>query len=149
MVGDGAAVGIGHALIISRMRAPWALGGETGEVETDEELETGYGAATPAGDNLCNDYAQGLAEAFMALAEARGERVERRADAALTDGGSPSLFGNVAVVRRPVPTASGRRWPARCTPSTRGREGGPFIVFSAWPTPDLSASASVSSATRR
>jgi hypothetical protein len=31
-------------------------------METDEELEAGYGAATPAGDKLCNDDAQGLAE---------------------------------------------------------------------------------------
>ena len=36
------------------------------QVETDEPLETGYGTASPRGDDLCNDYQQGLAEAYMA-----------------------------------------------------------------------------------
>ena len=45
---------------------PVADVGKTPAMETDEELETGYGGATPAGDNLCNDYAQGLADGFMA-----------------------------------------------------------------------------------
>ena len=57
-------------------------------METDEVLETGYGGNAPAGDNLCNDYAQGLADGFMALAEARGDRVERSADVAMNDAGS-------------------------------------------------------------
>ena len=38
-------------------------------METDEDLESGYGAGTPPGDNLCNDYAQGLASGFRDLAE--------------------------------------------------------------------------------
>jgi hypothetical protein len=108
-------------------------------METDEVLETGYGSATPAGDNLCNDYAQGLAAAFTELAAARGDRIVDDADAATTDGSSPSLFGNVTVVRRPL---AGDEWTAlaaRLHAFYGGHEGGPFMVFSAWPTPDLTA----------
>jgi len=108
-------------------------------MESDEELETGYGVAAPAGDNLCNDYAQGLADGFMALADARRDRVERGPDVAMNDGGSPSLFGNVVVVRRPVPDDEWTALAARVHDFYAGHDGGPFIVFSAWPTPDLTA----------
>jgi GNAT superfamily N-acetyltransferase len=106
-------------------------------VETDEALESGAGAATPPGDNLCNDYAQGIAEGFCALAEARGDRIDIDETAAMGDGGSASLFGNVVVIRRPVEESA---WPAltsRMHAFYGGRTGGSFLVFSAWPTPDL------------
>ena len=106
-------------------------------MDTDEPLETGASAATPPGDNLCNDYAQGLAECFAALAEARGDRIDADDTVAMGDGGSASLFGNVAVVRRPIDESA---WPAlaeRMQAFYRGRPGGSFLVFSAWPTPDL------------
>jgi hypothetical protein len=73
-------------------------------MESEQELQAGYGAAAPAGDNLCNDYAQGVAEGFAALAEGRGDRVLSNDDVMLSDSGSASLFGNVAVVRRPIDT---------------------------------------------
>jgi GNAT superfamily N-acetyltransferase len=109
-------------------------------METDEELETGYGAGAPSGDNLCNDYARGLADGFMGLAAARGERVVGDdPEVAMSDGGSPSLFGNVVVVRRPVADAAWPALAARIHDFYDGRPGGPGMVFSAWPTPDLSA----------
>ena len=39
-------------------------------METDEELETGYGPGAPRGDNLLNDFVQGEADAFSELARA-------------------------------------------------------------------------------
>jgi GNAT superfamily N-acetyltransferase len=108
-------------------------------METDQDLETGYGVASPPGDNLCNDYAQALALAYVELATARGERtVVDDPLVAMTDGSSPSPFGNVVVLRRPVPDAE---WPAlaeRVHGFFAGRGGGPYLTFSAWPTPDLS-----------
>ena len=107
-------------------------------METDEELESGAGASTPPGDNLCNDYAQGLAEGFGALAEARGDRIDAR-----RHGGARRRRVAVAVRQRgrdpPARSTNrpGRRWRRGCGPSTRGRPGGSFLVFSAWPTPDL------------
>lgn len=108
-------------------------------METDEELETGYGPSAPGGDNLCNDYARGLAESFAALAEGRGDRVVRDGELALTlaDGGSPALFGNIAVAGRPLDDAGWREAAARMHRFYGGRPGGSFLVFSAWPTPDL------------
>ena len=73
-------------------------------METDEELETGYGAGAPRGDNLLNDFVQGEADAFAELALERGDRVveDDEFGLMLTDGGSPTPFGNVAVLRRPL-----------------------------------------------
>ncbi len=112
-----------------------------GLVETDEVLETGYGPAAPAGDNLCNDYTQGLADAYSSLARSRGDVVVDDVDLGLvlTDGGSPSIFGNVAVLRRPLSDQEWREAAERMHRFFAQRDGGGFLVFSAWPTPDLSA----------
>lgn len=56
---------------------------------------------------------------------------------ALTDGGSPSLFANVAVVRRPLTDAGWHEAVIRMNAFYAGAGGGPYLVFSAWPTPDL------------
>jgi GNAT superfamily N-acetyltransferase len=106
-------------------------------METDEELECGFGASTPPGDNLCNDYVQGLAEGFGALAAARGDRIDRDDMATLSDAGSASIFGNVAVIRRPIDKSAWPALAARMWDFYSGRPGGSFLVFSAWPTPDL------------
>ncbi|MPY95514.1 MAG: N-acetyltransferase [Acidimicrobiia bacterium] len=107
-------------------------------METDEELETGYGSGVPPGDNLCNDYVQGLAASFAALGRARGDRVEEDEVVLAADSGTGSLFGNAVVLRQPVAPAA---WPAladRLHAVYAGRPGGSFLLFSAWPTPDLS-----------
>lgn len=108
-------------------------------METDEELETGCGPATPAGDNLANDYAQGMAAAWAALARSRGDLVveDRELGLLLTDGGSPAMFGNLAVVRRPLRDDEWRGAVARMDGFYRERPGGPFLLFSPWPAPDL------------
>jgi hypothetical protein len=111
-------------------------------METDEVLETGYGDATASGDNLLNDFARGEAKAFGSLARARGDRVEDDPDfqMLLADGNSPTLFGNVVAPRRPF---TAEEWPAaveRMHQFYAGQPGGPFVVFSAWPTPDLRSS---------
>ena len=107
-------------------------------METGEELATGYGRDAPSGDNLCNDFAAGMAEGFLALAEGRGDRVAGDdPDVAMADGGSASLLGNFVCLRRPIDATA---WPAlteRIHAYFGGHPGGQFIVFSAWPTPDL------------
>ncbi len=108
-------------------------------VETDEPLESGYGPATPPGDNFCNDYTQGLAEAFSTLARARADTVVDDGDLGLVmaDRGSPALFGNVVVLRRPLSDDEWQRAARRMHAFFAERVGGDFLVFSAWPTPDL------------
>jgi hypothetical protein len=108
-------------------------------METDEELETGYGPGAPRGDNLLNDFVQGEAAAFSELARARGDRVAEDDEFGLmlTDGGSPTPFGNVAVLRRPL--ADGE-WPEaarRMHAFYAEQDGGRFMTFSGWPTPDV------------
>lgn len=106
-------------------------------METDEELENGYGPSSPAGDNLCNDFSEGLVAGYAALAAARGDRVHVDDEVVLMDGGSPSLFVNIAVVRQPLTEERWRDVVARMHAFYAGRDGGPYLVFSAWPTPNL------------
>lgn len=108
-------------------------------METNEELETGYGPSPPPGDNLCNDYSEGLVAGYTALAEARDQRVLVDDELALTDGGSPSLFVNIAVVRQPLTEEDWRRAAERMQAFYDEVGGGPYLVFSAWPTPDLTS----------
>lgn len=108
-------------------------------METDEQLETGNGAATPPGDNLCNDYQQGLTEAWGTLAAMRGDRVLRDSAVMLTDASSPSLFCNIAIVRAPWSDDRWRVEAQRMHSFFAEASGGSFLLFSAWPTPDLTA----------
>jgi GNAT superfamily N-acetyltransferase len=108
-------------------------------METDDELETGYGPNAPRGDNLLNDFVQSEAEAFAELARAKGGRVLFDAEFALmlSDCASPTPFGNVAVLQRPL---AEREWPAaaaRMHAFYAEAGGGPFMTFSGWPTPDV------------
>lgn len=108
-------------------------------METDEELPTGYGPQTPPGDNFLNDFVQGEADAWAALSRARGDPVAEDAHFAImmADGGSASVFGNPVVLRRPL---RADEWPAAAATMHAffaSRAGGDFLVFSAWPTPDL------------
>ena len=107
-------------------------------MEIDAPLETGYDPGTPVGDNACNDYVRGLAEANGALGRARGGRVLDEGDVLLVDAGSPSPFGNVAIVRRPLSDDGWRTVLETTAGFYGGRAGGSYLVFSAWPTPDLS-----------
>jgi GNAT superfamily N-acetyltransferase len=108
-------------------------------METDEVLEPGYGPRAPRGDNLLNEFVQGEADAFAELGHAAGSRVEHddEFDLMLADGGSGSLFANPAILRRPLLE---HEWPeaARRMHDFYGAgPGGPFLVYSGWPTPDV------------
>jgi hypothetical protein len=108
-------------------------------METDEVLESGYGPAAPRGDNLLNDFVQGEADAFAELARARDERVLEDEELALTmtDGGSPTPFGNVTVVRRPLGDGEWTEAARRMHDFYAEQPGGPFMTFCGWPTPDV------------
>lgn len=108
-------------------------------METDEVLETGNGPGTPRGDNLLNDFVQGEADAWKALSDARGDRIveDERFGMMMADGASPSVFGNPVILRRPLRDAE---WPEAARVMHEffaAGHGGAFLVFSAWPTPDV------------
>jgi hypothetical protein len=104
----------------------------------DEALESGYGPSAPSGDNLCNDFQQENARSFEALSRARGDRVKRiDGELTLTDASSPLPFINRAILEQPITDAERTVGQLR---EFYGESGeGPYLVDSAWPTPDLRA----------
>ncbi len=99
-------------------------------------LESGYGPQTPPADNLCNDFVQESSRSFAVFAEARGDRLAR-ADGFLTmtDAGSPVPFFNRAILEQPVDDLDRLLEQLRAFYSP-GTGSTPFLLDSAWPTPD-------------
>ena len=79
------------------------------------------------------------AAAYSSLAGARGGRVteDESFGLVLTDTASRSMFGNVVVVGRPLDPDRWESAAARMHDFYGDADGGPFLVFSAWPTPDM------------
>ena len=102
-----------------------------------EPLETGYGPSVPPGDNLINDFVQETADSYRALAAARGDRA-RRVDGvvSMTDASMPLPFWNRAVLEQPCDDAGALLTTLR---EFYGSAGGPFLLDSGWPLPDLRA----------
>jgi GNAT superfamily N-acetyltransferase len=100
------------------------------------ELRNGYGPSNPRGDNLLNDFVQESAESYAAFGVARGDRVERL-DGVVTliDAGSPLPFSNRAVLERPIDDI--RTVLDHVRPFYDAGPATPFLLDSAWPTPDL------------
>ncbi len=109
--------------------------------QATEPLEDGHLATTPDGDNLVLDHARTEAAAFAALTAANGGRVHD--DAArgwhLRDLGIGSPFGNAALLTRPLTDELAAGFVGELRGFYGDREGGPFLVFSPWRTPDLGA----------
>jgi hypothetical protein len=104
---------------------------------TESELEKGYGPGSLRGDNLLNDFVQECAESFRAFGAARGDRVERvDGVASLIDAGSPLPFSNRAVLEAPIDDT--RAVLDHVRPFYDAGPATPFLLDSAWPTPDLS-----------
>lgn len=103
----------------------------------DEEiLETGYGQSAPPGDNLVNDFQRETAASYVELARARGDRIdESRPTLALTDSESPLPFWNRAILLEPITDAEPTGAALRAF--FGGRDAGPYLFDSAWPTPDF------------
>jgi GNAT superfamily N-acetyltransferase len=103
-------------------------------------LETGWNDTTSDADNVLLDTGRTMVAAYAALANSRGARVERHDHLGLhlTDSGSLSPFGNQAHLLRPLggPDDAGRLGSVLST-FYEQVDGGPYLVFSSWPTGDL------------
>ena len=103
------------------------------------ELENGCRSTTPAGDNLILDFVRLEVEGFAAVARAAGGRVEvdEELGVNLADAAAPTPFGNLAHLSRPVPEPATPRLVETLRGFFDAVPGGPFLVFSPWPTADL------------
>jgi hypothetical protein len=83
--------------------------------------------------------ARSLAASWETIATAMGGRTDRWDDTWLIDTASPSPFVNAATLTRPISDATAvdltRRLEAYFAQSPAG---GPWLLWSGWPTPDLS-----------
>jgi GNAT superfamily N-acetyltransferase len=102
-----------------------------------EQLADGTGPNTPAGDNLVLDFVRGEAASYAALAQAIGGRVRRDVETglSLSDMGLATPFGNTAHLTAPIRDRA--TTVAALHDFYDDEPGGPYLVFSPWPTPDL------------
>jgi GNAT superfamily N-acetyltransferase len=107
----------------------------------DQPLGSGYGPAARPGDNLCNDFQLETAQSFAVLGAARGDRVQRIAgELTMADASSPLPFANRAVLEQPLTDPDRVDHAVKQLRAFYGTAGdGPFLLDSAWPTPDLRA----------
>jgi hypothetical protein len=112
-----------------------SLAADDGEI-----LDDGCRESTVAGDNLLLDYARADADCFAAITAAAGGRVEN--DAALglrlADTAAPSPFNNTAHLTAPIGDDATPALADALRTFFSAVPGGPFLVFSPWPTGDLS-----------
>lgn len=105
----------------------------------DEILEDGARPSTPHGDNLVLDYVRAESEAYRDLAQSNGGRVLHNDTLGLhlTDLGLPTPFGNTAHLTQPINSQTRAAVVTALRDFYEGHQGGPALVFSSWPTPDL------------
>src|SRR5882724_3611287 len=102
-------------------------------------LCSGWEPETPVGDTLLRRFVVGYGERIERLARAGGGHVERRPDAVLAASRSPWPFDNAVILLRP-PASESALAELRCRAWSFFPAGRPWILWSAWPTPDLSRS---------
>jgi GNAT superfamily N-acetyltransferase len=107
---------------------------------SDDMPADGYGPKSVAGDTVFNDFIRGESVSATALAEARGERTYRDPGRlTMTDAGSPLPFSNLVVIERPPRADEIAALVTEIKAFYGGTPGGPALVKSLFPLPDLSA----------
>jgi hypothetical protein len=101
-----------------------------------EELRAGWEADTPPGDTVLGDYVASWVDWVVTLAAASGERCLHEDDLVLHDAASTAMFGNTGLLAQPH-TGDGAALAARIRDFYAAGPGGRYVVFSPWPTPDL------------
>jgi GNAT superfamily N-acetyltransferase len=109
--------------------------------EAGEYLDPGYDRQTPGGDNLLIDFARAEKELWSSWGESVEAEVGGDEDAGVlwVDSGSASVFGNPVLWTRPVSRAEASELVQRQAEVFSRRSGAPYLLYSAFPTPDLSA----------
>ncbi len=105
---------------------------------SDEHLEDGWGPASPLDDTVLRAYVTGFSGWLVDLGRALGARFVDRSEVGALDSGSGFFLANGCVLRRPV---RDHEWPSiigELGAFYDNGHGGPWALFSPWPTPDLS-----------
>ena len=105
--------------------------------DPDEHLATGWERELPSSDSLLRAYTDAFAQMVADLARAAGGRVHEDDDLVLADSGTPSAYTNAAVLRSPIGESATADTVSRITSFFDDAPGGPWLVFSPLPTPDL------------
>jgi ribosomal protein S18 acetylase RimI-like enzyme len=105
--------------------------------DTDEHLANGWERELPSSDSLLRAYTDAFAEMVADVARAAGGRAREDDDLVLADAGTPSAYTNAAVLRAPVGEGAAAAVVSRITSFFDAAPGGPWLLFSPLPTPDL------------
>lgn len=112
------------------MASDWAA-------DPDEHLANGWERDLPSDDTLLRAYVDAFTEMCAAVARASGGRGLQDDDVAAADTGSPVGYMNAGVLLAPLSESRAADVVARLTSFFDDGPGGPWMVFSATPTPDL------------
>jgi hypothetical protein len=104
----------------------------------DELLEDGR-TDPPPGDTVVADHMATDRAGFAALAVGAGGRIHTDGDLGLqlTDTGSPTGYGNIGHLSRPLRMDEVEHFADVARDFFAGTAGGPWLLFSAYPSPDL------------
>lgn len=105
-----------------------------------EYLDPGYDEQTPDGDNQLLDFVRAESALWTSWGEAmQAEIVHDDTGALWVDSGCLSVFGNPVIWARPVSPDAAGSLTDRMRATYAARPGGPFLLYSPFPTPELSA----------
>lgn len=107
--------------------------------EEGEYLDPGYDARTPDGDNLLLDFCRAEIALWTSWGEAVGAHSggDENDGTVWVDAGSPSVFGNPVLWTRPLDAPAAELALGRQSELFAQREGGAYLLYSAYATPDL------------
>jgi ribosomal protein S18 acetylase RimI-like enzyme len=107
--------------------------------EEGEYLDPGYDAQTPDGDNLLLDFCRAEVQLWTSWGAALDAAHGIEEDGTVwVDARSPSVFGNPVLWTRPLDGPAAEAAVARQAKAFGQRPGGAYLLYSAYPTPDLS-----------
>lgn len=112
---------------------------EAGANATDGPLETGWLSTTPEGDVFLRDAVESIAERVRHIARSMGHRMTEDENLLLAEHDSPSIFANKAMLLTSVTDADLKNQLKRAREFMREGSSNPFLLWSALPTPDLTA----------
>ena len=105
--------------------------------DPDEHLANGWERDLPSSDSLMRSYTDAFAEMVVDIARAAGGRVFEDDHFAAADAGTPSAYTNAAVLLGPLGESATADAVSRITAFFDAAPGGPWLLFSPVPTPDL------------